>query len=268
VVNSLVSLILEQDPEFAAESHHSRAIIHELETAQRILNELREESSTSLENTGSPQQGQAPAVQGHRDELLDDIAMTNAADVLESSDTPEAEEAVEKHLLSCTICGDEFPYSRIITLKCECTYCGPCLKKLFLRATKDETEHPPNCCGERIPMARLDERKLLTYKERKAYQIAKIEFNTEDRLYCANPQCSKFILPERVKDSINGFIKCNYCRKNTCRLCKSSHDPTLGCPPKDQATLALETLSQSKGWRQCGRCRAMVELDHGCFHMM
>lgn len=49
-----------------------------------------------------------------------------------------------------------------------------------------------------------------------------------------------------------------HCAKNEYHRNDCPSDPAL------QATLSLAT---NQGWQRCYKCKAMVELDLGCYHM-
>lgn len=56
------------------------------------------------------------------------------------------------------------------------------------------------------------------------------------------------------------------CGVQTCSICKAASHGNADCP-KDEATAAVLADAQAKGWTRCYRCRAMVELTQGCYHM-
>ncbi len=56
------------------------------------------------------------------------------------------------------------------------------------------------------------------------------------------------------------------CGVATCSICKAASHGNLDCP-KDEATTAVLAAARQAGWIRCYRCRAVVELAHGCYHM-
>lgn len=56
------------------------------------------------------------------------------------------------------------------------------------------------------------------------------------------------------------------CQTKTCALCKAANHEREDCP-KDEATAAVLATAKEAGWTRCYRCRSMVELTLGCFHM-
>lgn len=63
------------------------------------------------------------------------------------------------------------------------------MKQLFLGATKDEELYPPRCCGNVVPPGLA--LRLLSYKELRDFSESALEWTAKDRLYCAEPTCSK-----------------------------------------------------------------------------
>ncbi len=56
------------------------------------------------------------------------------------------------------------------------------------------------------------------------------------------------------------------CSVTTCSICKAASHGNADCP-KDEATAAVLAAARAAGWTRCYRCRAMVELTQGCYHM-
>jgi hypothetical protein len=56
------------------------------------------------------------------------------------------------------------------------------------------------------------------------------------------------------------------CTTTTCAACKSASHAPLACI-QDANTHALLETARAAGWARCYRCRTLVELTHGCYHM-
>lgn len=163
-------------------------------------------------------------------------------------------------VFQCVACLDRYPPFGIVRLQCCDQYCTNCLKDLFIRATKDQSLFPPRCCKHPIPLEHLIG--VLTDEELETFRIAEVEFSTNDRTYCANVQCGKFILPAHIKGET---AECDKCNTSTCVHCKNAvHHGDCPADPAIQATFAL---GESEGWRQCYRCKRLIELNRGCYHM-
>jgi hypothetical protein len=97
----------------------------------------------------------------------------------------------------CTACTGRFPRTNLVTATCSHRYCADCAKKLFMRSTKDEELYPPRCCKQPIPLALVA--KNLDAEEVAAFELASVEFTTQNRTYCSNVACGMFIAPDNVE---------------------------------------------------------------------
>jgi hypothetical protein len=166
---------------------------------------------------------------------------------------------------NCVICQDPI---RGVDIRAPCGdhYDLPCLIDLFRAATRDESLFPPRCCRARIPVSMVrshlpgDLVDLLNEKEK--------EFGTLNRVYCANPTCSRFL-----GSTLDGFwstVTCTApgCSTRTCRKCKQEVKGYIphSCNTNEIDRDVLE-LAKSKNWARCPSCGQMIELLHGCYHM-
>jgi hypothetical protein len=94
------------------------------------------------------------------------------------------------------------------------------------------------------------------------YRSAELEFTSTDRVYCANPECAKFIpMSQRTPDCAS----CEACSAGTCMHCKAlAHEG--GCPA-DEARQSLINFADEQGWKPCFGCGEMVFRYEGCDHM-
>lgn len=149
--------------------------------------------------------------------------------------------------LTNTACGHEF--------------CRDCLKHLFLGSIKDEELYPPRCCGKGIqPEIAL---RLLTYTELLSFSEKAIEYSAENRLYCAEPTCSKFI-PSSSIHGEHGI--CPDCHRETHLPCGALAHPNIDCP-LDSGLQDILEIAGAQHWMRCSNCRNLVELHHGCNHI-
>ena len=164
----------------------------------------------------------------------------------------------------CLACWDQFPNTEVITLPCGHHMCRDCLQWRFTRAVKDESCFPPACCE---PISLESALPLLPPEMEYQYRWKKVEFETVDRTYCSNAECSQFL-------SYSGMIKrrweyCVDCKIKTCTMCKKGYH--YGNSPKDcsedVADLEVKHMGQEEGWQQCPKCKLMVQLVSGCFHI-
>ena len=93
--------------------------------------------------------------------------------------------------VECSVCGEAVHPHATVRLVCSDVYCKPCLKSFFLRVAKDESLFPPTCHRQAIDISTIEAD--FTVEELTAYRSAQLEFTSTDRVYCARPECAKFI---------------------------------------------------------------------------
>ena len=161
--------------------------------------------------------------------------------------------------LTCVVCHGR-KESNIIQVPCGDNYCDACLSQLFEMATKDESLHPPRCCGQPIPTSLA----LPFLSCELASQFAKrsVEFTTHDRTYCHATACAIFIPFTNINDT---QATCPTCDQVTCTICKTpAHS---GDCPTNPALQALLDLAKREHYQQCQQCKRIIELHTGCNHM-
>ena len=191
---------------------------------------------------------------------------------MESNDTvagPSAnyalrQKAVLEHLpqlkVECSVCGEAVHPHATVRLVCSDIYCKPCLKSFFLSVAKDESLFPPTCHRHPIDISAIEAD--FSVDELTAYRSAELEFTSTNRVYCASPECAKFIpMSQRTADRAS----CEACGAGTCIHCKAlAHD---GSCPADEARQSLINFADEQGWKPCFGCGEMVFRYEGCDHM-
>lgn len=157
----------------------------------------------------------------------------------------------------CSCCFEKISAPCYISL-CEHTFCTDCLRQLFLRAARNESQFPPRCCGTEFRQETV--RKVLTGSEFQEYDIRTEEFNASPRIYCADPKCSQFIRPASI---MNDLGTCSSCQKQTHVPCRALAHPGRDCPV-DNAQQSVIDLAEQNEWRRCYHCQTVVELRYGC----
>ncbi|PKU65242.1 uncharacterized protein LOC110101456 [Dendrobium catenatum] len=103
-----------------------------------------------------------------------------------------------------------------------------------------------------------------------------------EKIYCPYPRCSALmstseaispLLYASVADNA-GLRKCIKCSGLFCINCKVPWHERMSCsdykrsnPHQRPEDLRLHSLAKQKLWRQCVKCKHMIELSEGCFHM-
>ncbi|KAL2833314.1 hypothetical protein BDW59DRAFT_78043 [Aspergillus cavernicola] len=160
----------------------------------------------------------------------------------------------------CVSCLDKCE-TIMFTGSCGHNFCSDCTRRMFLGAIKDEELYPPRCCGEVVPPGVA--LRILNYEELRAFSERAIEWTTKDRLYCAEPTCSKFIPQFAIQDELG---TCPNCHRQTHLTCRYLAHPDVDCP-MDNALHGVLEMADAENWKRCFNCRTMVELQHGCNHI-
>jgi hypothetical protein len=163
----------------------------------------------------------------------------------------------------CANCLNQFPVTLMVAAKCSHRYCIECMKRHFMLSTKDENLFPPRCCKQHIPLSLVS--KHLSATELASFELASVEFTTDDRVYCSNVHCRRFIHPLRI-DVGKNRAPCEDCGQNTCSLCKNMYHDFTDCPD-DPALRETRELARKSGWQTCYNCNRVVILRSGCNHM-
>ena len=167
----------------------------------------------------------------------------------------------------CSACMDRHARFDVLELNCKRhddvanhAYCRTCLIDLFKSSVTDTTLFPPRCCGVRIPLSNCVH--LFPLELVKQYEEKEVELATPNPVYCSNRFCTQFIRPDNVMADI---ATCPTCDAKTCTVCKNPNHK--GLCPEDPTVQMLMDVAGKKNWQRCYKCRTMVELLVGCYHM-
>jgi hypothetical protein len=166
--------------------------------------------------------------------------------------------------VQCAACDDHFSAEKVWKAPCGHRYCVPCLEWLHEASMTDESLFPPKCCQTKMPWDDVKAKisgGLATSFEKKKEEL---DTPTGDCTYCFDTNCAAFI---GAKNIANDIATCPVCNKTTCTMCKETSRHTGDCPA-DEALDQTLTLASDHGWRRCGKCRRVIELTYGCYHMM
>ncbi|KAF7973718.1 hypothetical protein HWV62_14410 [Athelia sp. TMB] len=165
---------------------------------------------------------------------------------------------------NCVSCMDPIRGTQV-RAPCGHYYDIACVKDLFHAAIRDESLFPPRCCRTEISFAHV--RPHLTAANATLFVEKQTELATPNRVYCANPACSRFLGP-RNTGFFARLLHCPGCATDTCPGCKGKVERGIRheCKP-DQTDQQLLDLSRTAGWARCPGCETMIELNLGCFHM-
>lgn len=193
---------------------------------------------------------------------LDFLAALKRRPEKDRSATSETKKATSSKdsLVECTSCFDEITTAAATKLACTHSYCKLCLTTLITTALRNEASYPPKCCLTPIPLhtALL----LLTPEQREVYteKAAEYDIPPQDRWYCPNPQCLKWIPPRKHQRKSKTNQTCPHCAAKICPICRGAAHRQLSDCPRDSDLNATLTLAELEGWHRCHKCKAMVEV--------
>lgn len=194
-------------------------------------------------------------------DLMDRLNFEQESDAGEGPSHRPSSQQARAMITECVSCLEQFETSGIFFSACSHGFCLDCTRQMFLGAIKDEELYPPRCCGHVIlPGTAL---RVLNYEELRGFSDRALEYTAKDRIYCADPTCSKFI-PLFAIDDDHGT--CPACQQKTHLPCRSLEHADEDCP-LDETLQNVLAMANAANWQRCFHCRTMVELQHGCNHM-
>jgi hypothetical protein len=166
-----------------------------------------------------------------------------------------------KALVQCVACEEQLPARDVILASCGHCYCGSCVSIMFNTAVSDESCYPARCCAN-IPISIEHAKKFLDPGFEETYEAKGVEFNTVDRTYCSDPECSAFIPPAWIR----GYTaECPSCGGETCVTCKAPiHERDC---PTDLDLAALLQYAEEMHWQRCFNCLRILQRRGGCNQM-
>jgi len=163
----------------------------------------------------------------------------------------------EKKKDTCSICLEEFESRSLAKPACKHKCCSTCLTELFKSATTDESRYPAKCCNP-IPLDTV--RRFINSKVASEYEKKQAEWETQNRTYCSDKDCGKFISTSNIFAT---WADCPHCLRVTCTECKNVAHGDKDCPV-DKATEQALKLMEKKNYKRCWMCKSGVELMQGC----
>ncbi|GAB2233698.1 hypothetical protein Drorol1_Dr00002927 [Drosera rotundifolia] len=187
---------------------------------------------------------------------------------------------------SCFICLEEFVLPKMFTVDgCGHRCCNSCMKKhLEVKLAQGEVPKCPNA-GCEIDIKADSGGKLLGPKMHyiMSQLVKEASIPVTDKVYCPDPRCSMLMSRSEVLEFSNaragdvaelGGCLCIKCQKPFCISCNVPWHTGMTCfsykmvkPDPDAADTKLKSLATTKKWRQCPKCRHMIELAVGCYHI-
>lgn len=222
-------------------------------------------SITQQDSGGDPPSpGSAAVGQAFTEELLQYQAVRR----FESEETQLAEAiavaaaAPGPANIECVSCEGLFIEEGVWQAPCSHHYCVACLEHLHRASMMDETLYPPRCCRREMPWddvrAVINERLATDFANKKE----ELDTHVGNRTYCFDASCSVFIGADHTT---NDVATCPACNQATCTMCKAARHE--GDCPADAALQQTLVLASDRGWQRCARCRSIIDLAFGCYHI-
>ncbi|KAL3686091.1 hypothetical protein R1sor_004113 [Riccia sorocarpa] len=287
----------EQFESFSVERVANHRNVHATSLAHEAV---RKRSDSSLKKT---EEEHASTSEWHDDEeggMYDDEAGTSGAQPLEvdktkasASEDPENEEqgvptpgTEEKGKMEeCPICLETTLQKDTFRVNgCSHKFCRNCLNR-HVETRLKSNQVPVRCPQDCSNLLDIDEcRNILSPELLEAYATSLTEASIpeSERVYCPYPNCSSFM--SRVSPSAGpsssmagaiGSTECLECHRLFCAECLVPWHGDISCDeyqklPADARNpedIKFQRLAKCKRWQRCKRCRHVIELVQGCYHI-
>ncbi|KAF6134825.1 hypothetical protein GIB67_002226 [Kingdonia uniflora] len=215
------------------------------------------------------------------------FAFKLARDVIDSQMMKSAESSNARSLKeTCTICLEDIDAGQMLVVdSCGHRYCVSCMKQhvevKLLHGMVAKCPHEG--CNTELNLERF--KKLLSPQlvEMMSQQMKEALIPVDKRFYCPYPSCSALMskhgIPVCTKDSSLGTKQsktreCIKCRGLFCIDCCVPWHNNVSCddykklnPYPHAHDAKLKSLAAENKWRQCVKCKNMIELAAGCYHI-
>jgi len=190
---------------------------------------------------------------------------------------------------SCTICLEDTDVTKIHAVKgCGHRFCFSCMKE----HVKVKLLHgmlpacPQDGCTKKLT---VEGSKIFLSPQLLEIMVQRVregQIPPSQKIYCPYPKCSalmslsEVIHPMQESSSkytvadIATLRKCVKCRGSFCISCKVPWHDRMTCnqykmryPHARPDDARIQNLARRCSWRQCVRCKHMIELAEGCYHM-
>ncbi|AQK56711.1 putative RING zinc finger domain superfamily protein [Zea mays] len=198
--------------------------------------------------------------------------------------------AREEKRESCAICLEDTDATKIHAVEvCAHRFCFSCMKEHVKVKLLNGTL--PGCpqegCATKLSVE--GSRVFLSPRlvEIMVQRMREGQIPPSQKVYCPYPRCSalmslgEVIHPMQESSSRHTAAdaatlrKCVKCRGSFCLSCKVPWHDGMGCfeykmwyPLAHPGDAKLQNLARQRLWRQCVKCKHMIELAEGCYHMI
>ncbi|XP_052187626.1 E3 ubiquitin-protein ligase RSL1 [Diospyros lotus] len=187
---------------------------------------------------------------------------------------------------TCVICLEDREIGQIFSVDgCLHRYCFSCMKQhvevKLLHGIVPKCPH--DSCDSLLKIESCGQFLTPRLIEIMSQRIKEASIPAAEKVYCPYPKCSVLMSKSETlefsKNTLDqfeesGVRKCVKCQRLFCINCKVPWHENMSCilykirnpyPPVED--VKLKSLADRNLWRQCIKCKHMIELAAGCYHM-
>ncbi|KAI3823489.1 hypothetical protein L1987_04927 [Smallanthus sonchifolius] len=211
-----------------------------------------------------------------------------ARDAIKSEATKFAESVSGRTLLEqCVICFESTYSGQMFSVnKCLHRYCFSCMRK-HVEAKLLQGQLP--ACPHEQCKSDLEIEICKKFLSSELYDIMNLRVKEAsipptDKVYCPFSNCSALMSKTEIQEHTptsssaaaigTGMRKCVKCHRHFCINCKVPWHENFSCfdymryfPYQSANEAKLKSLATRNRWRECIRCKNLVELSEGCYHI-
>ncbi|KAF5200016.1 Atp-dependent rna helicase deah12 protein [Thalictrum thalictroides] len=215
------------------------------------------------------------------------FAFKLARDAIDSQIVRSAESSRARNLKqTCSICLEDTDVGQMFTIDgCLHHYCVSCMKQhvevKLLHGMVPKCPHEGCTTQLNIPICR----KFLPPDliDLMHQRIKESSIPATEKVYCPYPKCSVLMSKSEVLPYTTAIVigfdrsvakKCIQCHGLFCINCKVPWHDNMNCheykrqnPNLSAEDAKLKSLATTRSWRQCMKCKHMIELAEGCYHI-
>ncbi|KAJ0714361.1 putative transcription factor C2H2 family [Helianthus annuus] len=182
---------------------------------------------------------------------------------------------------TCVICLDDISIDQFMSIGCTHRYCYSCMKQhvevKLLNGVLPKCPHED--CGVELRIESCEKFLDPRFTEMMRQRLKEDSIPVTEKVYCPNPRCSTLMsTKEALRNPVLvygfGARTCYNCHGNFCVYCRVPWHENITCeeykrrnPTPLVEESKLKSLAARNLWRQCIKCKHMIELAAGCYHM-
>lgn len=204
------------------------------------------------------------------------------------SDTENTSEAAEEKEF-CPICLEGKNRIDIFRVsECLHSFCLSCIVQhavVKVQAGQVPVRCPHVGCNKTLDLAQCQTILSPKWFDLLNKRIIEVNMPESERVYCPFPKCSALMNRKDLLASIDGASsstlllatpsRCVECIRMFCVECRVPWHTAMSCqqyqqlPPnlRDAQDAKLYQLAENHKWQRCKKCKRMIELAEGCYHM-